>query len=178
MFIEMAEITRAVGLRGELKLASYGDFDLGILRSPYLRLRLRNGEQAPVQLASIRQQGEASVVRLSGCDDRSAAESLVGAGLGFLAEDYDRPDFPRPQAPSPFTYEGLTVLTTSGDVVGEVAELLLWPGQRMLRVRRPGADDVLVPAVPPILQSLDPVARCVVIDPIPGLLDDDTELAG
>jgi 16S rRNA processing protein RimM len=178
MFVEMAEITRAVGLRGELKLSSYGDFDLGILRSDYLRLRTRSGEQRTVRLRSIRQQGESAIVRLSGVDDRTSAETLVGAGLGFLAEDYDRPDFPRPQLPSPFCYEGLRVLTTSGESVGEVAELLLWPGQRMLRVRRPGREDVLVPAVPPILQSMDREAGRIVIEPIPGLLDDDAELAG
>ena len=174
----MAEITRAVGLRGELKLAGYGDFDLGILESRYLLLRLRSGEERPARLASWRHQGESVVVRLTDVEDRTAAESLVGAGLGFRAEDYDRPDFPRPTPPSPFTYEGLKVVTTSGELVGEVAEVLLWPGQRMLRVRRPAAADALVPAVPPILVSLDRAACRVVIEPIPGLLDDDAELAG
>lgn len=178
MFIEMAEIVRAVGLRGEMKLVLFGDFDVGILESQYLKLRARNGEEKPAHLEALRPKGATAIVRLSGAEDRTAVEALVGAGLGFSAEDYDRPDFPRPEPPLPFVYEGMTVLTTRGEIVGEVAEMLLWPGQRMLRVRRAGAEDALVPAVPPILCSVDRGTRRIIIEPIPGLLDDDAEFAG
>lgn len=178
MFIEMAEIVRAVGLRGEMKLVLFGDFDGDILASHYLKLRSRQGAESPAQVVSLRPKGETAIVRLLGVEGRSAVEALVGAGLGFSAEDYDRPDFPRPELPSPFVYEGLEVFTTRGELVGEVAEMLLWPGQRMLRVRRVGAADALVPAVAPFLCSMDRAARRIVIDPIPGLLDDDAESAG
>jgi len=173
----MAEIVRAVGLRGELKTVVTADFDEEILASRYLQLEQR-GQWRPVEVTGLRWKGDTPILRLAGVTGRDPAEALVGATLGFRAEDYDDAEFPRPEPPLPFCYEGLMVETDEGEPVGEVAELLAWPGQRMMRVRRPDGRELLVPAVHPIVREIDRAERRIVIRPIPGLIDDDAESAG
>jgi 16S rRNA processing protein RimM len=66
--------------------------------------------------------------------------------------------------------------------VGEIDEVLHLPGQDVLAVRRaPGADartDLLVPFVAAMVPTVDVAGGRVVIDPPPGLLDEDATEAG
>lgn len=173
----MAEFVRAVGLRGELKAVVTADFDEEILSSRFLQLD-ESGTRRPAELAGLRWKGDTPILRLVGVADRDAAEALIGSELGFAAADYEDAEFPRPDPPLPFCYEGLRVESEDGQFLGEVLELLAWPGQRTMRVRRPNGGEALVPAVAPILQEIDRAQGRVVIRPIPGLLDDDAESAG
>lgn len=174
MFVEMGEIVRAVGLRGEVKAVLSGDFLEDVLQSPFL-VRKQADVLTPARALRYRWKGATLILALEGIGDRNAAEAAVGDCLGFRAEDYDAPGFPRPEEPAPFLYHGLRVETDAGVVVGEVAEVMVLPANLVLRVEASDGKDVLIPVIPPVVETLDREGGRLVIRPMPGLLDDDAE---
>ena len=102
--------------------------------------------------------------------DRTAAESLRNTIL-----EAERADDERPEDPDEFyDYQlvGLDVVTTAGEAVGIVSEVLHLPAQDVLSVTS-GDREILVPFVSAVVPQVDLDARRIVIDPPPGLLDAD-----
>lgn len=174
MFVNMGEFVKAVGLSGELKFLPDGDFLEAVLESPYLRRRHGDGAPREVRLERMRTKGSTWIFKLEGVDGRDAAEAMVGESLGFVAEDYDLPDFPRPPQPHPFVYHGLRVETVEGKLVGTVEGVYVLPANLVLEVVE-GDHEHLIPVIPPVIRRLDREQGLLVIEPMPGLLDDQEE---
>ena len=165
-FVPVAEVVKAVGLKGEVKLYALLDFHPGLLDGGYLAWE----DGGAVRILGHRQTKGGVVVRTDGCGDRDAAEALVGRTLGFRREDYLRADFPRPDGGLPFRYLGREVVTADGEPVGTVDEVRS-AGGRFLLVVTAGGGEILVPAVAPILRPDDGLEGELVVDPPEGLLD-------
>jgi 16S rRNA processing protein RimM len=174
MFVVMAEVVRAVGLRGEIKLSLSGDFDETVLNSRFARLRGVGGELTEIRLERSRWKGATLVVKFEHIEGRAAAEATVGCSVGFREEDYDDPEFPRPSEPMPFVYDGLRVESTEGVFIGTVSEVLVLPASLVLRVRD-GERESLIPVIPPVMRELDRQGGVVRIHLLEGLLDQDVE---
>ncbi len=175
MFVSMGELVRAVGLRGELKFLPDGDYLASVMRSPYLRRRRGQDPPRVIAVERARVQGESLVIKFRGVEDREDAEALVGECIGFLAEDYDRPDFPRPAEPHPFVYHGLRVELAGGEVVGKVEGVMVLPANLVLQVRGEGGREHLIPVIPPVVKTLDREGGRLVIEAMPGLLSEEDE---
>lgn len=166
-FIPVAEVVKAVGLRGEYKLYPLVDWHEELLDSRFLRWR--DGE--PFRPLQYRPDRSCVVVRTEECGTREGAEALVGRVIGFDREHYLEPDFPRPRGGLPFRFLGRTVELVTGGSVGRVREVRRYASQVLLVVARPDGSEVLVPAVAPILQPEDGLTGTLVIDPPPGLIE-------
>ena len=68
---------------------------------------------------------------------------------------------------------GLRAVTTAGDDVGDITDVLHLPGQDLLVVRRPDNRETLVPFVTEIVPEVDLAAGQVVLDPPVGLIEDE-----
>ena len=169
-FGPIADVVKAVGLRGEVKLYPLLDFHAPLLASEHLCWD--HGE--PVRFEKARPAGSCVAVKPVGCDDRDAAEQLVGRQVGFAAAAYAAEDFPRPQDGMPFRFLGREVRLPDGTVLGTVQEVRRYATQVLLVLELAGRE-VMIPAVPPILvQDVGPASRPeepVVVDPPEGLLD-------
>lgn len=165
-FVTVAEVVKAVGLKGEVKLYPLLDFHDGLLDGGYL-LWEDGGE---VRILGRRLAKGGVVIRVDGCRDRDAAEALVGRTVGFRREDYLRADFPRPEDGLPFRYLGRPVATVDGEPVGTVDEVRRTGSSFLLVVIADGAE-ILIPAVEPILRRDDGLEGELVVDPPEGLLD-------
>jgi 16S rRNA processing protein RimM len=164
--VVVAEVVRAVGLKGEVGLFPRLDFHAPLLGSRFLCWD--DGSAAPVRAA--RRTASGWIVHPIGCDDRATAEARVGRSFGFRRGDYLCPEFPRPPEGLPFRFLGRTIVTRSGEALGEVAEVRRHASQLTLVVR--GAHgEVLIPAVAPILEPSDGLTGALVVDPPEGLLD-------
>ncbi len=106
-----------------------------------------------------------------GIREREPIESWRGQFL-FL------PALSREELPAGYYYEhelvGLSCVSPGGAVLGVVTGLDPDDTQTRLVVRRDDVD-YLLPYVPAFVRSVDLVARRVVVDAPPGLLDDDAE---
>jgi len=165
-FVPIADVVKAVGLRGEVKLYPLLDFHAPLLETAYLIWD--DGSQAAMEKA--RPAGSAVAVKPAGCDDRDQAESLVGRQLGFQRDRYLEAEFPRPQGGLPFRYEDREVLTVDGMSLGMVHEVRRYTGQTLLVIMHDGRE-VMIPAVEPILRSDDGLEGPLVVDLPEGLLD-------
>jgi 16S rRNA processing protein RimM len=171
VFVELGEIVNVVGLRGEIKLLVSGNCDEAILRSKFLRLEQPSGGTGPAECRQSRPKGGTLIVKLAGVDDRDAAEKLVGGRLGFLAADYDDPAFPRGDRPAAFVYLDCEVLTTAGEKVGRVQDVLTLPANWVLEVEAEDGRQLLVPVIDEVIREVDRESGRVVIEAIEGLLD-------
>ena len=102
-----------------------------------------------------------------GIEDREAAEELVGGTLCI----------PRTELlPAPLDefyvadLMGLTVVTVAGETVGSLTAVYPGNGHDVYGVDK-GGREVLIPAVQPIVVTIDMAARRMTIDPPEGLLD-------
>ena len=130
------------------------------------------GQDRSYVVAEVREHGGRLLVRLTGVDDRDAADALRGSL--FVVDSDDLPPIDEPDTYYDHQLEGLHVRTTMGQDVGIVAEVLHTAAGELLAVRRRDGSEmreVLVPFVSAIVTSVSLDERTVEIDPPEGLLD-------
>jgi 16S rRNA processing protein RimM len=123
-------------------------------------------------VAHAREHGGRLLVRLTGVDDRDAADALRGSL--FVVDSDDLPPIDEPDTYYDHQLEGLHVRTTTGQDVGIVAEVLHTAAGELLAVHRGDGGEMrelLVPFVSAIVTSVSLDERTVEIDPPEGLLD-------
>jgi len=105
--------------------------------------------------------------------DRTVAETWRGRYIFLPEQSLD-------ELPEGFYYEhhlvGLACRSTGGRELGEVTGVEQAPGQHRLVVRS-GRREFLVPYVPEIVVEVDLDGGVVILDPPPGLMDDNSVTA-
>ena len=162
--VVVGRINQTWGLKGHVKVTPFTS-------NPE---RLTTGAQLYVAgnptrvLESVSPQGY-PIMQFAGYTTREAAERLRDE---LIEIDEDT----LPALPADQYYvddlQGLTVVSTTGDEIGELVEVLTTGANDVYVVRRPGEKDVLVPAIADILLDVDLEARRMIIQVIPGLLPD------
>ena len=107
------------------------------------------------------------LLQLEGIGDRTAAEALIRARVLVPATALP------PLDEHEFYYheiEGFRVDTTDGRHLGEVAETFA-TGLNDVWVVRGTGREYLIPVIADVVQTIDREARRILIDPLPGLLD-------
>lgn len=168
--IVLGTLVKVLGLRGELRLRPGADFWPAALASAHLCLE-HGGERRPVRVAASRPHTAGTVaLRLEGVTHRDAAERLVGGSLLLDSVGLAGLDVPPPPRLLDVQLCGMEVRLPGDAVLGRVAEVLHLPAHDVLVVRA-GTREVLVPAVPPFVHTVDVEGGWVRIEPIPGLLE-------
>ncbi len=108
------------------------------------------------------------VVRFSGVAGRERAETLRGAAIEIEAEE-----LPTPPPGAHYIHDilGLAVVTTAGERIGELVDVLATGANDVYVVRREGERDALIPATAEVVREVDLDGRRLVIEPLDGLLD-------
>ncbi|HNI59390.1 MAG TPA: ribosome maturation factor RimM [Pseudomonadota bacterium] len=169
--LEIGAVCRPHGLRGELRVKLHDPASNALDMATHLWTEKEAERPKQWQITSCR--GESNgffVVSVSGIADRTAAEALTRQKL--LMERADLPEL----EPGEFylaDLPGCEVLTTDGERVGVVQEVMTVGAQPQLVIARPPRESALIPAIPEFLASFDADRRQVVISPPAGLLDLD-----
>ncbi|MCS7179492.1 MAG: ribosome maturation factor RimM [Anaerolineae bacterium] len=162
----VGRILRPHGVRGEVRMEILTGYPerLSLHRVFYL------GPQAqPYPVESIRFHQGAALIKLAGCDNRNAAETLRGLLVQIPLEDAV------PLEEGEYYYfqvVGLEVFTEAGECLGRVMEVIETGANDVYVVQGPRGE-VLIPAVEDVVRELDLTARRMVIFPMPGLLEDE-----
>jgi 16S rRNA processing protein RimM len=164
-------VTAAHGLRGEVAVQSRSDNPRrwiagGVVLGP-------DGRSLTIE--AIRRHGARLLVKFAGVDDRTAAESLRGAEL-VVPESW-LPELP---AGSWWAHqlEGCAVVTRSGRRLGVLAEVVANPANDIWIARDDTGRETLIPVLDDVLVDVDPGARRIVVDDVPGLTVPDEAGAG
>jgi 16S rRNA processing protein RimM len=169
MQLVVGRVGRPHGIRGEVTVQVRTD-DPGRRFAAGSVLATEPADAGPLTVLSTRWHSGRLLVTFAGSTDRSHAENLTGTLLVV-----DSADVGPPEDPDEFNDHdliGLEVLTTAGELVGTVSDVL-HHGQDLL-VMKSGpepAEDILIPFVTAIVPEVDIAAGHLLIDPPPGLLD-------
>lgn len=170
MLVTVGRIGRAHGIRGEVSVEVRTDTpDLRFADGA--RLTTEPAGAGPLVVGHSRWHSGRLLVRFAGVSDRAVAEGLRGVLLLADVGEGERPDDPDEF----FDHQllGLRAVTTAGDDVGEITDVLHLPGQDLLVISRADDSETLVPFVADIVPEVDLAAKRVVLDPPVGLLGDE-----
>jgi 16S rRNA processing protein RimM len=169
MDLVVGRVVKAHGITGEVVVEIRTDdpqdrFAPGIA----LRGRAKDGSERRYTVDSAREHGGRLLVRLDGVADRDAADAL--RGTVFVVDSAELPPIEDPDEFYDHQLEGLRVVTTAGQKVGTVAEVLHTAAGELLAVRGEKGE-VLVPFVSAIVTSVSLADQTIEIDPPEGLLE-------
>ncbi len=161
--LPIGRIAGIFGLRGELKCDPTTSGRTVFSAGATLRCVIE-GQSQSVRLTSVREHKGRLLVRFEGVDDATSAQTLIGATffaprerLDIAADEYLDIDL-----------AGCEVFGTRGTRYGTVERVEHYPLNDMLIV-----DGRMLPMVKAFIREIDIVARRIVVDVPPGLLDDD-----
>jgi 16S rRNA processing protein RimM len=157
-------VRRPVGLRGEVEVIVMSDdpnrFEVGA--------RLQTSQGTALTVRGVRTDRGRTIVSFEEVDDRTQAEALYREELlvsRSAVRELSSDEY------WDFQLLGCRVTTRDGREVGQVEEVLHPPANDVLVVRGEGAER-LIPLIRDVVRSIDPDARTIEIDPIPGLLEE------
>ncbi|MBI1797673.1 MAG: 16S rRNA processing protein RimM [Candidatus Eisenbacteria bacterium] len=162
--IEIGKLGRPHGLKGELYLDRCTLTPLELHELKTFTWRSERGASRTVTLTTARRANQRMLVRFAEVGDRDVAATYTNGRL--LTEPKRLPD-PGPDATYTFQLVGLDVVTEDGGPVGQVAEVWPTPANPVLVVR--GRGEVLIPAVPDFVKTVDLEARRIVVRLLPGM---------
>ncbi|MCL1983559.1 MAG: ribosome maturation factor RimM [Clostridiales bacterium] len=159
----IGKIVNAVGLKGEVKLYSYSGQEgrLGELGHVFVE-----GARHEIEKARWAK-GNVAVLKLSGIDDRAAAEGAKGKNV-FINES-DLPALPEG------TYYvrdmiGLPVFDDAGGAIGELCDVVQSGAHDLYEVEMKDGKKILIPAVEEFVLSVDIAKKRIDVKIIEGLV--------
>jgi len=123
-------------------------------------------ENAPARLTASRFHKQRLMISLKGVHDRRQAEALRGQELKIRydqAEPLDEDEYYYWQV------IGLEVVLESGEVLGQVVEILATGANDVYVVRNAAGDELLLPAIAPVVLEVDLEAGRMLVRLLPGL---------
>jgi 16S rRNA processing protein RimM len=171
MDLVVGRVVKAHGVSGEVVVeVRTDDPDTRFAPGAQLRAQPRGGgPQRTYVVDSAREHSGRMLVRLAGVADRTAAEALRGSV--FLVDTEDLPPIDDPDEFYDHQLEGLRVVTTDGQRVGTVKEVLHTAAGELLSVTAETGAEVLVPFVGAIVTEVSLQSQTIEIDPPQGLLE-------
>ncbi len=162
-YLIIGQVMRAHGLRGEVKVKILTDFPerFGLLKTVYL-----GDEARPYELEGFRLQRKGALLKLAGCDDRSAAEKLRGQVVQIPIEEA------MPLGEDEYyvhQIEGLTVWTTDGERLGVIRDVLFTGSNEVYVVEGDDRSEILIPAIAQVVQEVDLDGGRLIVELIEGL---------
>lgn len=164
-YLAIGKVVRAHGVRGEISVAVLTEFPDRFATTEQVYLG-DEFEAEPYQLKSYRWHKDHVLMTLAGITDRTQAEQLRGRFVQVPLEEA----IPLPEG-AYYLYQlvGLQVVTTIGDVLGVIVDVLE-TGANDVYVVDNGQQEILLPAIPDVVQSVDLEQAQMVVKVIDGLI--------
>jgi 16S rRNA processing protein RimM len=165
-YLLLGKITKAQGLRGEVKIFLHSGQPENLADYPELVLVDTSGNVSePLAILKSRAQGKAAIVHLTTISTRDAAERIEGMGILL-----DRKHLPAVGDHEFYwhQYQGKLVVDVDGQVIGRVAHLFNNGAQDILVIKA-GDEEILVPVTKSFV--VGETADKLIIKPPPGLVE-------
>jgi 16S rRNA processing protein RimM len=156
------------GIRGEIKIESYSDFDAERYKKGKTVYMLIEGAYQPFTVASFRKHKGHCLVSFEGKDNINDVEPYKGSMI--FVKDEDR----KPLGKGEFYRSdliGLDVFDESHTHIGKILQVEETLGANLnLRILKEDGKEVLVPYVPDFIRNVDPERQEMTIHTMEGLL--------
>ncbi|WP_405869097.1 MULTISPECIES: ribosome maturation factor RimM [unclassified Streptomyces] len=174
MQLVVARIGRAHGIKGEVTVEVRTD-EPELRLAPGAVLQTDPTSTGPLTIETGRVHSGRLLLRFEGVKDRNGAEALRNT---LLIAEVDPEVLPE-EEDEYYDHQlmDLDVVTKDGAEIGRITEISHLPSQDLFIVERPDGTEVLIPFVEEIVTEIDLEEQKAVIDPPPGLIDDQAEIA-
>ncbi len=169
-YVRVGKIVNTHGIRGEVRIMATTDFAEERFKkgSTLYIFNSKNELVETVVVKSHRKHKNFDQVVFEGLENINLVEQFKTMIVKFAKDKKEDV-----LAADEFYYEdiiGCQAVTTSGEVIGEVADIMETGANDVWVIKRKGQANVLVPYVDDFVDSIDVEAKKVVIIPVPGLL--------
>ncbi len=156
------------GLRGEVRIKSFTERPEDV--AAYGPVTTDDGRSFALTVTGAAQ--GAITGRIKGVADRNAAEALKGVKLYV-----DRKALPATDDGTYYHADlvGLAAASTSGEELGKVTAVYNFGAGDMIEVTMASGRAELVPFTPAAVETVDVTGGKVIINPLPGLFENDSE---
>lgn len=166
LWVAVGRVTKTHGLKGELKFHPNVS-DPGMIRGARnVKLGKNENELTDYQVESLRGSGSPLIIKFKQCDTIEQARILAGLTL-YVAQE-DLPPLPEGEYYW-FEIEGLEVYDEEGSFYGRIAEIIE-TGSNDVYVVRDGKNELLLPVIDSVIQSVDLKNNKLIFHKIEGLL--------
>ncbi len=164
-FLVIGEILKPWGYRGEVKVQVLTDFPkrLNKLKTVYL-----GADARAIQVERARLHSGAALFKFAGYDTPEAAAKLRGQIVQIPIEEA------APLREGQYFHHqiiGLDAVTTEGETLGKVQEIIETGANDVYIVRREDGREILLPAVETVIQEVDLEKGRLVVHLLPGLVE-------
>lgn len=171
MQLVVGRIGRAHGVRGDLFVEPFTDEpEVRFAIGAKLTTSVNDSRLKTLTVTENKWHSGKLILHFAGIDDRTVAEQLKGIELSADVDPLELPDDPDEFYDHQLI--GLNVLH-SGEIIGQVDQVLHLPAQDLLAVIKSDGSEVLIPFVKQIVPEVDLVNKNLIITPPPGLLNDE-----
>ncbi|MFH1850839.1 MAG: ribosome maturation factor RimM [Candidatus Neomarinimicrobiota bacterium] len=160
----IAKITRAAGLKGDVRLQPISRYFSDYVAEHPLFLGFSNDLAREIQLDGTIGMGKRVRYHFKGIDTRDDAEAIIGQILFVNVNEEDIINL------SSEELIGYDVVTNSGEQIGVLVDILTLPANDVYVIES-GNREILIPAIPEIIVDINDQETVVTIAPMDGLLD-------
>jgi 16S rRNA processing protein RimM len=156
----VGKITGLFGVRGWVKVYSYTEPAANIFHYSPWQIE-QHGQWLPLEVQAGQTHGKGLIAQLKGCDTPEHVARWLGAEIGV-----HRSQLPPTPAGEYYWTDliGLTVLTTTGNTLGQIHHLFE-TGANDVMVVRDGSTEHLIPFVmDAVIQQIDLTAKTLLVD--------------
>lgn len=168
--VPVGKIVKAHGVHGRLRVAYYNEDKTNFFS--YHKVWLKSGDDRlqSYQIKDARVHRQYILVQFEGTESLDQAEPLVGATV--LVE---RTALPTLEEGEYYWIDllGMEVITTAGDRLGEVSQVIPTGGTDVFVVRR-DEGEILIPAHEEIIRQVDVASRRMIVSLREDLVDDNS----
>lgn len=159
------------GIRGALRVQSHSDISGRFSRLTTVLVGSDEKDAREMHVAGATEEAARVLLEFRECADRDRAEELVGMNIFITDEQMEKPPEGRH-----FVHDliGCRVETPDGEKRGEVQDVMLMPANDIYVVDYRGFE-VLIPAVPAFIRSVDTDGKRIVVEDVAGLFEDTDE---
>ncbi len=166
-YLIVAKVTEPHGMQGWVKLANLSDNPDRFRAGSRFFVQVEPGDYREMMLEEVREAPGSLRAKFAGMDSRDEADALRGKDL--LVPEAEAGELAEEHAYWEHQILGLRVVTSEGDTLGEVAEILYTPANEVYVVR--GERQYLIPAIRDVVMNVDLDSGVMTIEPLPGLLE-------
>lgn len=166
-FVPLGRVVRTHGLKGEVSVAPVTDLPFLLPEGLEVWFVPPQADVGSCRVEGVRPGPKGPLVKVSGVDDISAAERVVGTTMVTRVSD---DPLTRPvEEPDPV---GLTVIDEERGELGTVTDVIVTGANDVWVVHGERFGEVLVPVIADVVLGVDEETRCARIRLLPGLIEE------
>lgn len=165
-YLAIGRVVRAHGIRGEISVAVLTDFPERFDDTEWVYLG-DAFEATPYRLKKYRWHKQNVLLTLEGIASRTEAEQLTQLLVQVPVEEA----VPLPDG-GYYLYQlvGLPVITSQGDILGTIDHIIETKANDVYVINNDQDQEILLPAIPDVIKSVDLEKRKVVVELLDGLI--------